>query len=94
MILNLGHLSKLDKRETVVTDGGYRGSPIAEISGVNAVLFGRIRARNEAINRRLKTFKAVDTMFRHIVELYGICFLTVAQVVQMEFKCGARLLNV
>ena len=80
--------------EIVVADGGYRDSKCRKNPSIfGQELSGRIRARHETCNRRLKTFKCIQPGFRHSLNNHGIYFHAVAHVVQMDILCGRGLFN-
>lgn len=75
--------------ERVITDNGYVDEKCLNRSQVPASLahrVGRIRARHEAINGRIKKFRAVSQQFRHDKCLHSMCFHAVGKITQVLMK--------
>jgi len=52
--------------------------------GMKKNVFKLIRARHESLNRKLSVFGMLGARFRHSMHLHGLCFLAVANVVQIS----------
>lgn len=52
-----------------------------------------LRARHETVNLRLKRFNILSSRFRHKLELHGICFHAVPQIVQTALVCDEPLFS-
>jgi hypothetical protein len=52
---------------------------------------GRVRRRQETVNKRLKQFKVLDDIFHHDVEFHGACFRACAVLTQLSINNGNPL---
>ena len=76
----------LQESEYVLCDSGYSDTKCKRPSGRHDFLssvHNSLRARHEAMNGRLKTFKVLTERFRHDISLHSICFFAVANVAQL-----------
>lgn len=77
--------------EMALADGGYRDryDRFDTPNGLNnddQYMKAVARARHEAINRRFKHFKVLQSTYRHPLEKHYSCFMAVANVTQMVFQ--------
>lgn len=77
--------SRLCGSEKVVTDRGYPDvrSIIPYSTDTDRRFQGRIRARREYLNQRLKQFSIRRTFFRRSVRIHATIFYAVANVIQI-----------
>ncbi len=91
----------LEPVERVEADEGYRGHPdkikcpgndanLAENWGMQ----GRVRARHETLNERLKNWGILSQVFRHHIMMHGDVFRACAVVTQLTVKNGEPLFEV
>jgi hypothetical protein len=91
----------LEPGERVKADEGYRGHPDkikcpwnnanpAENWGMQ----GRVRARHETLNGRLKKWGILSQVFRHHIMMHGNVFRACAVVTQLTIKNGEPLFEV
>ena len=94
----LAHI--LEPGEKVIADGGYKGEPGIWAKGHDQLskrarkVEGKIRARHETVNARLKNFCVLSTRFRHTLNLHAHCFYAVANLVQLAMKHEMPLFEV
>ena len=95
-----GLASNLDEHERVEADDGYQhGDPefVKSKSGIfhgNHSIRNTVRARQETVNKRLKQFSALSSIFRHGPAKHGVVFDTVAVLTQMSFNRGEVLFQI
>ena len=82
-------------QEKVEADAGYRGDRKVRHPGHvrnwNELKAKKAaRGRHETVNGRLKNWNVIDQVFRHNLNLHGICFLAVAVLTQLMFERGYR----
>ena len=83
---------KLLQGEVVLTDGGYPdGKCVRTIPNTSTKFSKDVRARHEAVNGRLKSFKVLKHVFRHSMHKHRLCFMAVAQVIQIELMIYGAL---
>ncbi|CAB9518774.1 hypothetical protein SEMRO_962_G225190.1 [Seminavis robusta] len=89
---NLQH--QLGENEMVEADGGYAGLPF-DVRTPNDSLNdddkrakGQVRARHEAINRRLKQWGVLGQKFRHELGFHKTCFRAVVMMTQLSILDG------
>ena len=86
--------------ERVEADKGYRGhvdkvkGPGNDVSSKNQAMQGRVRARQETLNGRLKNWGIISQVFRHNILLHGMVFRACAVVTQLTIKNGEPLFKV
>ncbi len=91
----------LEPGERVEADEGYRGHPdkikcpgndvnLAE----NRAMQGRVRARHEMLNGRLKICGILSQVFRHHITMHGNVFRACAVVTQLTIDNGETLIEV
>ncbi len=91
----------LEPGERVKANEGYHGHPdkikcpgndvnLAE----NRAMHGRVRARHETLNGRLKTWGILSQVFCHHITMYGDVFRVCAVVTQLTIKNGEPLFEV
>ena len=76
----------------VIADQGYRSRDLPEIAGPNShdteqvrEFKGRVKARQESFNKRLKVFRVLAERFRHRdIGKHKICFEAVAVICQYQ----------
>jgi len=86
-------------RKLAIADDGYKGQHEILITKnpfysdeVNTYV-KRARARQESVNKRLKDFKAVSSVFRHGHEKHGIVFHAIAVLLQYDLENGSPLFD-
>lgn len=98
-IFRFGLRGMLEAGERVEGDLGYEADA-PEYVKVPGELAGnhqkymrkRLRKRHETVNRRIKVFKAVDTVFRQNMDKHGACFRVAAICVQLAMDLGQQQL--
>jgi hypothetical protein len=95
-----GLLEKIPAGKRGIGDNGYRGEKHF-ISTPNPYddkkvkeFKRRAQARHESFNGRLKTFKCLDTRFRHGIEKHKISFEAIAVICQYQMENGSPLFTV
>ena len=92
-----GLKSCLEEGERVEADDGYEaGYPefVKTKSGIfhgNHDIRNRVRARHETVNKRLKQFSALSSIFRHGVTKHAVVFDSVTVLTQISFNRGEKL---
>ncbi len=91
----------LEPGERVEADEGYRGhedkikcpsNPANPPE--NLAMQGRVRARHETLNGRLKNWGILSQVFRHDISLHGPVFRACAVITQLAIKNGEPLFTV
>ena len=85
--------------EMVVCDKGYKGDPktCTPIEAKNAAhrrAMALGRARHETVNRRFKTWGALQQRWRHSNEKHAITFKAVVTITQLEIENGRPLFQI
>jgi len=91
----------LEPGERVEADKGYRGHPdkikcqgnVANLAE-NWEMQGRVRARHEMLNRRLKNWGILSQVFRYHIMMHGDVFWACAVVTQLTVENGEPLFKV
>ena len=90
----------LEPGERVEADKGYAGHADKIVCPANAdkgpperrAMSGRVRARHETLNGRLKTWGILSQVFRHRITLHGTALRACAVVTQIAIAdCGESL---
>ena len=95
-----GLASNLDENERVEADDGYEhGDPamVKSKSGIfhdNHEIRNTVRARQETVNKRIKQFGALSSVFRHGVQKHGIVFDSAAVLTQLSIDRGETLFQI
>ena len=82
--------------EMVEADRGYRGEEDyirtnkMYVSRSDRRAKRRARLRHETVNRRIKNFNILTTVFRSALHLHRHCFRAAAVITQLSFECGER----
>ena len=91
----------LEPGERVEADEGYRGHPDKIICpgndanpAENRVMQGRVRARHETLNGRLKNWGILSQVFRHHIMTHGDVFRACAVVTQLTIQDEEPLFEV
>ena len=94
----------LEDGERVEVDDGYVGEDPAKAKTPSGqahdqderMLYvrGRVRRRQETVNKRMKQFKCLATVFRHNISFHGTCFHAVAVLTQLSICLGHPLFPV
>ena len=87
----------LANNEKVLVHNGYPDSRCFKSSDVSHEymdIHNEIRARHEAINRRLKQFNALPNVFRRSVGHHGYIFLAIANLTHMSMELGESLFEI
>ena len=87
-IFRLGLKHALDVGERVIVDEGHRDEECFKDPDeiIAPRLKGRIRARHESANRRIKQFHALDHTFRHRLSRRSIYFHAAANLAQLMIE--------
>lgn len=92
-----GILTKIPEGKKVIGDKAYRGEPDKfstpnphDSKNVKAFK-GRVRARHESVNKRIKDFKVIDGPFRSSHVHHKIAFEAVCILVQYDLENGFPL---
>jgi len=87
--------------ERVEADDGYRGNadkikcPLNDANPQkNLAMQGRVRARHETINGRLKNWGILSQVYRHDIKLHGSVFRACAVMTQLSINNGEPLFAV
>ena len=81
-------------------DKGYRGhvdkvkGPGNDFTSKNSEMQGRVRARHETLNGRLKNWGILSQVYRHNVLQHGMVFRACAVVTQLTIENGEPLFEV
>jgi hypothetical protein len=91
----------LEPGKRVEADDGYRGHadkikcPKNDANPTeNLAMQGRVRARHETFNRRLKNWGILSQVFRHHISLHGDVIRTCAVLTQLAINNGEPLFGV
>jgi hypothetical protein len=68
--------------------------PGNDVSAKKSEMQGRVRARHETLNGRLKNWGILSQVFRHDFLLHGMVFRACAVVTQLAIKNGEPLFEV
>ena len=94
-IFRSGLYHELDYDEPVHADRGYSNSPEDDgevifitpnttgLTNAARRAHGRLHARHEGVNSKLKKFAVLENRFRHDLELHGECFFAIVTLVQL-----------
>ena len=94
VIFREGLKKALSPSEMVIGGKGYCDAKFftdSEDCNVSEVDFRRIRARHEAVNRRLKQFFVLSHAFRHDLRRHSACFHAALNLIQLMIDNGAPL---
>ena len=90
--------------ERVEADDGYRGEdplkakvPASMVHNQDDVFLkmrSYVRRRQETVNKRMKQFKVLFTVFRGDITFHGSCFRAVAVLTQLKIDHGVKLFDV
>jgi hypothetical protein len=93
----------LDEFERVEADDGYVGEDPLHVKAASSAVHdqdakmryvrGRVRMRQETVNKRLKQFNVLKDIFRHDVEFHGACFRACAVLTQLSINNGNPLFS-
>ena len=94
----------LGVEERVEADDGYRGEDSLKVKvSVSMVhnqddVFLKMRSyvqrRQKTVNKRMKQFKVLFTVFRGDITFHGSCFRAVAVLMQLKIDHGVKLFDV
>ena len=88
-IFRLRMKQSLLPEEKVVSDAGYQDERCsANSTSIEANNWGYVRARHEAVNKRLKQFNVLGRKFRHNLSPHGDCFNAVCNLTQLMIERG------
>lgn len=77
-------VSKLDRNEKVLADGGYSGVKcVINLDDQTPEYSSTLRARHETVNRRLKHFNVLSQRFRHDLTRHSMCFHAIVNLTQI-----------
>ena len=95
-IFRRGLYFELEDNEPVLADRGYRqtdddGGELVfftpntpGLTDAHRRAYGRVHARHEGVNGKLKKFAVLSDRFRHDLDLHGECFFAVVALVQVS----------
>ena len=95
-----GLASNLDPNERVEADDGYEHGDPQLVKSRSGIFHGgpgirnRVRARQETVNKRLKQFNVLSSVFRHGALKHGVVLETVAVLTQLSFRRGEGLFQI
>lgn len=85
----------VDQGEKTIADKGYVDPQFFIQKNVdNADIHGRIMARHETINKRIKQFKILKYQYRNALNKHPIVFHAVANLTQLMIENGHPLFSV
>jgi hypothetical protein len=95
----------LEEGERVEADDGYVGEDPLNVKAASSIVHdqdekllyirSRVRRRHETVNKRIKQFKCMDTVFRHDISFHGTCFCAcVVVLTQLSINNGHPLFSV
>lgn len=87
----------LEEWESVVADGGYRGEKATTPTGFNGYydkIKATVRARHENVNQRLKEFKCLKNIYRHLRQEHYLFFSPCVVMVQLGIERGQQIFQV
>jgi len=83
--------------ERIIADRGYKDEVCDYVSQdmvYQDKFYSTVRARHEAVNRRIKQFNVVSQRFRHKLSLHFLCFQAAANLTQLMIENGAPLFEI
>ena len=86
MIFRTQMKRKLDEGELVLADQGYTDERCLlshHVPDQDRALHGRIRARHEVVNNRIKQFAAITSCYRHDLNLHRFIFHSIANLTHL-----------
>lgn len=84
--------AKIPEGKLGIADGGLKGEPDKlaisrnDHSAEVKKFFGRVKARQETFNGRIKSFNILENRFRHGFTQHKQCFESVCILVQYDIK--------
>lgn len=85
----------LEPGEKTLADKGYRDHNFFILPNlINNIVHGRIMARHETVNRRMKQFQALKQAFRHDIQKHPMVFNAVANLTQLMLENGEPLFSI
>lgn len=77
--------------EKLIADKGYIGEGMKlwlknEGNEVQIRAFKFMRARHETLNGRMKTFKSMDSVWRHDLDKHPVCFYSILVITQINLQ--------
>ena len=95
---------QLEPGERVEADDGYIGEDPRTVKAPGSMVHvqedwllcvrSTVRRRHETVNKRLKQFKCLATVFKHDIAFHGQCFRSVTVLTQLAINHGMRLFSV
>lgn len=86
---------RLAINERIVADKGYKNDRcFYNIPNHPESFSSRIRARHETVNRRLKHFSVLGSMFRHDISLHSACFHAALNLTQLMISHSEPLFQI
>ena len=100
-IFRHGLRGELEDGERVEADDGYRGDAPEFVKCPSSVtvpedqmrMRGRVRMRHESVNKRLRSFNALQDRWRHSIELHGAAVRACCVLVQLAMEGGEHLFD-
>ena len=103
VIFRLALTQMLDKCERVEADDGYVGEDPLHVKATSSAVHdqdarmryvrGRVRMRQETVNKRLKQFHVLHAIFHHDLEFHADCFRACAVLTQLSINNGNPLFS-
>ena len=88
-IFRLGLKQAMNEGELIIADAGYIDPVCSHPNQTDGTIdFSYVRARHEALNKRLKQFAILGSRFRHDLGLHSTCFFAVLNLVQLGIQRG------
>jgi len=99
-IFRKGLIHMLEDGERIEADKGYQGEAprycktndqsYPSCREDNGRIKARVQRRHETINNRLKSYKALDVVFRGSIRRHSICFRAAAVLLNLAFHSGEQ----
>lgn len=94
-----GLKAQIPEHKRAIGDSGYKGEPKITVTRAGDSrevkhFKGRVKSRHETFNSRLKSFKILDSTFRHGFEQHQKAFESVCICVQYDIENGHGLFEV
>ncbi len=92
----------LDEHEQVEADNGYIGEAPQKVKfpgctsnpTENQEMQNRVQSRHKSLNRRLKNWEILKSMYRHDIMEHGNVFWAIAVITQISINTGKQLFEV
>ena len=87
-----GVLKRISRREKIIADNGYIGLPDKiivpsdDVSSIENKRHKLLMARHEHINKRVKDFKCMNSIWRHGWKAHIMTFYAIVNIVQIKLE--------